>query len=107
MKKFLFGFIVLYICCVGDVVANPTMTFNQDECTVTINPNGESLDGWFVCITDGYIIGLHNDSENIECNKRLEIPESLVIDVSDPNAFCDAAIPNSNFSFGKIKSIYR
>jgi hypothetical protein len=101
--------LLIAVLMAGVVNANPVPTaeFNAETCSVTISPNGNALEaGWFVCITEGEFVGLHHESENVDCGTRVQIGYEMVMDLSEV-IDCGIATPTLKTQFGTLKSIYR
>ena len=106
--------VILVVLLMGGLaLANPVpdATFDNETCLVTIHPNGNALDGWFLCVTDGQFIGLHHETEIpevVECELRIyEFPEGPIktVDMS-PYVDCGIATAVDQETFGYIKAYY-
>jgi hypothetical protein len=101
---------ILTMLIATSVMANtdPVIEFDSETCLLTVGPNANALDeGWFVCITDAQFIGIHNESEEVECGVRVDIGYDMTVDLSEYLWYCGTAIPTLKTHFGTLKSIYR
>lgn len=106
MKTLLFGFILMLT--VGTAFAEMHHEFNMTECEVMVVCDQDCvLSDWFICITNGIEIGLHNINEGIVCEQTIEIPGfNEWFDVSE-FVNCENAVPSDLVPFEAIKAMYR
>lgn len=92
----------------ADSTSKPNLIFTPSSCMLRITPqDGVLLEGWSICVSDRASIGVHHESENIECDQMVAIPPHFSIDMSLYLDDCETAVPNDKIVFEILKSYYK
>ena len=82
-------------------------TLVQEECEITVT--GE-LDGWYMCVAQmdmGFIaVGFFEEPDVCEGNIILSGDE-MCFNLADMGFYCTDVLSNDEFSFDKLKSLFR
>ena len=86
-------------------IAEPIL-FELNDCDVIVVDKTPTAN-WYLCVTDGHNVGLHNDSEIVECSVRVEIVYNEIMNLDEYIDDCELSTDSEKTKFEQIKLLYR